>query len=210
MPRLGYRTRLTGTFLKVVHMTANTSKTDYEAEAVNLLALDRAGMPTIEVTMKLQRLSFLPRLMRRAPPYLLVLPDETPSYRRNITADLVWLAATTPKVAALPEPHLDLATWLDMCRLHGWWWKTLLKQVRAQLSEDQHVVAAVAATGDPEDTIIADLVLAHAVTAVCNKCGASFRGPIGERALRMHARMTHGVRSPALAAAHGTSCPPIA
>ncbi len=90
-----------------------------------------------------------------------------------------------------------------MYRLHGGWWKELLKKVRAQLVERQHEVAAVAAKADPEDILIADLVTVQAVKAFCYECGAGFRGPTGENALRMQARVARGMRSPALAAVHG-------
>ncbi len=60
-------------------MVANPSKAEYGGHAVNLTALDRVGVLPIEVTVRLQRLSFLPRLMRWAPPCLLLLFDETPT-----------------------------------------------------------------------------------------------------------------------------------
>lgn len=93
--------KLNGTLLKVVQMVASTSKSQYEDPVVNLLALDRVGMLPLDVTMKLQRLSFLPRLMRWAPPFLLALIDETPTFRRDTIDDLAWLATVSPQVAEL-------------------------------------------------------------------------------------------------------------
>ncbi len=83
--------------------------------------------------MRLHRLAFLPRLMRWAPEYSLRLSDATPRHKGTYILDLVWLASHSSKFADIPEPHLDVAAWLDVCRLRSSCWKQVLQDPRAQL-----------------------------------------------------------------------------
>ena len=126
-----------------------------------------------------------------APPDLLLLLDHTPTYRQQVLDDLVWPATRSSKVAELPAPHLGIQVWLDMCRPHAGWWKSLLKDVRLSFLALQKEAAAVAAVADPEDVSIASPATRRAASAWCYKCGAAF---VNLHALRMHARLAHCYR----------------
>jgi len=201
--KLGQAKRVNGTFLKVVHMVANAATDDYQNEWANLAALDKVKMLPLEVTVRLQRLAYLPRLMMWAPSFLLLLLDDTPSYRNAVVSDLVWLAAQTTELEAMPEPHVDLAAWLDVCRVYGPWWENVVRRTRAASLARQHEAAAAAAAADPEDIAIASLVAGRPAVVCCYECGSSFANA---NALRMHTRKAHGHRAATIQAAHGTAC----
>ena len=108
------RRRLNGAFLRVLHLVTNTSKEDYADPLVHRKALVRAGIPALEDILRLQRLGFLPRLLKWAPPFVLQLVDAVPAFRAGVLDDLVWLGCQVPKLAGMPEPRHALCDWLDV------------------------------------------------------------------------------------------------
>ena len=61
-----------------------------------------------------------------------------------------------PKLADMPEPHLELSAWLDMARLHRLAWKSYLRSAQAAVVHAlkcawDHTLAEAAARLPPED-----------------------------------------------------------
>ena len=184
--------KINGAYLKSIHMVAETKIGEYTDPLVNQRALASTGQTPLDVHLRFLRLRFLPRLLRLAPDILLTILDVAPTWKAMIIEDLAWMAANSSKLNSMPDPAQHLAEWLAMASQHPAQWIGLCKLVRAKF-----VPAPCTALPPPEPAPELPKPLC------CYECGYACTS---WASLRMHARMSHGMRSPLLAAIHDTSC----
>ena len=147
--------------------------------------------------MKAKRLQYLPRLLQNAPPPLLILLDLAPSWRKALSADLLWIAERSSKLAEMPSPSEDPQAWIALVRAHPIAWRKIVADALKPRPSGQNGQTHEPPASDH------DPCGPPASPWLCYNCGASFTT---RRGLASHATHAHKRAGAASDCMHGTNC----
>ena len=194
LPATALRT-INGAYMRPLRRAVGVRYHDGEPTIRDATVLDQTeSLPLLEV-LRLARLHWLPRLLRSAPRYLLVMLDCEARWRAQVIDDMHWIHQVGFD-EYLPDPRTHSAPWLELARAHPRAWKRGLARTRTKLvhqHHQDHLAMPAPTTGTNVNR-----------AWVCYACGGCFGS---RRALAGHAARCDGYVSPAWDVIHDTTCP---